>query len=614
MKKENEFMKKTKVLSLIAVFVVFLGPLTHVLSAAEVNNVDADTVFASNYAATYVDNAMADINLTDYMNQTGINKFIFSFITYDSEGNPSWGGYDKQQVGQNDKYIDEIRANGGDIILSFGGANASNVPDATNADLAATNKSPEELAALYEAILKNYDAHIIDFDIEGLLVQDSASLEKRAQAVAILQDSYKEQGLPLQVMVTLPVLETGLTNDGVNVLKTFRQNNATIDTVNIMAMDYGHPVDDMGTAAVQAAESLKDQLATVYPEYSDEQLYQMIGITPMIGQNDSGNEIFTLENQKTLLDWANKNDIRMLSFWSTNRDNPGPDGQVSPSHNGISSVKSGDFGRGISGFTSDNPYIPPKRDETAPSDVTGLKGEFLSQPYGNNLSWNSASDDSGYVQYQIFRNDELIATTSETSYVDKRIEPDTANTYYVKAIDPSGNVSINKSNEIKIDDYELPAAWDEKLNYPSGEVVLYEDNIYMAKYYINAGHAPDVNDKTGASTGWELISGPGVEEIFEWSDTIPYPGGEVVSYEGNTYTAKYYISPGHAPDVNDQDGTVSGWKLTAGPALGQTPEWQDYLAYTGGTTVEHNGQLWTAKWYTTIGDEPGVAPVWVPAN
>lgn len=606
-------MKKIKVLNLIAVFAVLMGTPTYVLSAAGTDVDTADDVFTEQYAATYVDNAMADIDLSEYMEETGVNKFIFSFITYDSEGKPSWGGYSKQQEGLNDKYIEEIRANGGDIILSFGGANASSVPDGTNADLAATEKSAEELASLYEQILKHYDAHIIDFDIEGLLVQDTESLVKRAQAVAILQESYEEQNLPLEVMVTLPVLETGLTDDGVNVLKTFRSNGAVIDTVNIMAMDYGHPVEDMGAAAISAGESLKSQLATVYPEYTDEQLYQMIGITPMIGQNDTPDEMFTLEDQQQLVDWAQEKNIRMLSFWSTNRDNPGPDYEVSPSHSGISDIESGDFGRGYSEFTSPDPFEPPARDETAPTDVENLTGQFASEPYGNSLSWDAATDNSGFVEYQVYRNDELIATTEETSYIDKRMTPNETSKYYVQAVDLSGNASANKSNEVTIDEYELPAEWVSTKDYPTGEVVLYEDNIYISKYYINAGKAPDVNDPTGALTGWELIAGSAVGTIGEWQDYVPYPAGEVVSYEGNIYEARYYISPGVSPDVNDQAGTISGWELIDGPAFGQIPEWQDYLAYNSGTTVDYNGTLWTAQWYASVGEEPGVASVWVKA-
>ncbi len=350
---------KVKVLNIIALFTIMIGLPTYQLAAAETAGNKSDDVFTKQYAATYVDNAMADIDLNKYMEETGVNKFIFSFITYDSEGKPSWGGYSNQQEGLNDKYIDEIRANGGDIILSFGGANASTVPDAANSDLAATNKSAKELAELYEQILKKYDAHIIDFDIEGLLVQDTESLVKRAQAVSILQQSYREQNIPLEVMVTLPVLDSGLTADGINVLKTFKDNEAMIDTVNIMTMDYGHPVDDMGAAAIEAGENVKKQLASIYPQYTDKQLYQMIGITPMIGQNDTPDELFTLEDQKQLVAWAQEKNIRMLSFWSTNRDNPGTDKEVSATHNGISDVKSGDFGRGYAEFTSTETYEPP---------------------------------------------------------------------------------------------------------------------------------------------------------------------------------------------------------------------------------------------------------------
>jgi hypothetical protein len=61
-----------------------------------------------------------------------------------------------------------------------------------------------------------------------------------------------------------------------------------------------------------------------------------IGITPMIGRNDSP-ETFTLEDAQQVVNWANGNNIKLLAFWSVGRDNGGcPNGTVSPSCSGIS--------------------------------------------------------------------------------------------------------------------------------------------------------------------------------------------------------------------------------------------------------------------------------------
>src|SRR5207248_10275440 len=51
-----------------------------------------------------------------------------------------------------------------------------------------------------------------------------------------------------------------------------------------------------------------------------------LGITPMIGQNDQGGEIFTIANAHTLVNFANSNGVARLAFWSLGRDQPCPGG------------------------------------------------------------------------------------------------------------------------------------------------------------------------------------------------------------------------------------------------------------------------------------------------
>ena len=86
----------------------------------------------------------------------------------------------------------------------------------------------------------------------------------------------------LHVHYTLGVLETGFTQAQPDVLNNARANGVRVDLVNIMAMDYGHAVPDMYAAAVSAAQGARGQLNSL--GFSSTKL----GITPMIGVNDSG--------------------------------------------------------------------------------------------------------------------------------------------------------------------------------------------------------------------------------------------------------------------------------------------------------------------------------------
>ena len=49
----------------------------------------------------------------------------------------------------------------------------------------------------------------------------------------------------------------------------------------------------------------------------------MLGNTPMIGQNDTSGEIFTLADGATVESYAAQQGIALLSFWAEGRDNDG---------------------------------------------------------------------------------------------------------------------------------------------------------------------------------------------------------------------------------------------------------------------------------------------------
>lgn len=87
-----------------------------------------------------------------------------------------------------------------------------------------------------------------------------------------------------------------------------------------------------------------------WPARSDAQLRRALGVTPMIGKNDTGMTT-TQADARKLLTWASSNHIGFVGFWSAARDNGGcPNGQVSPTCSGIS--QSGyEFTNIFKGFT-----------------------------------------------------------------------------------------------------------------------------------------------------------------------------------------------------------------------------------------------------------------------
>jgi chitinase len=86
-----------------------------------------------------------------------------------------------------------------------------------------------------------------------------------------------------------------------------------------MTMDYG-PNEEMGQAAVSAAQGLHTQLGQIWPGRSSAQLWAMEGNTPMIGVNDSTNEVFSTGDASTLESFAKSNGIQELAYWALGRD------------------------------------------------------------------------------------------------------------------------------------------------------------------------------------------------------------------------------------------------------------------------------------------------------
>ena len=267
----------------------------------------ASAASASITVAPYVDMGEYPTPLLSKMSSaSGIRSFTMAFVTA-AGCKASWFNAYDPATGWQLSEVQKIRAAGGDVKISFGGE--------AGIDLAQACTSVSSLAAQYDAVIKAYSAKYVDMDIEGAAVADPTSVDRRSQALAKAQKSNSG----LKVSLTLPVLPTGLTSDGVNVLTSAKKAGLSVNMVNAMAMDYGSANSDMGKAAIAAAKATEAQVKSVFG-VSDATAWKMIGVTPMLGQNDTPGETFTLANAKALVAFAKTQHLGMLSFWEEGRD------------------------------------------------------------------------------------------------------------------------------------------------------------------------------------------------------------------------------------------------------------------------------------------------------
>jgi Carbohydrate binding domain len=171
--------------------------------------------------APYIDMAMPqDANLSAISAASGIHNFTLAFVLSSSSG-IGWQG--AGTIGDDTlangttilSQVQAIQAAGGDVTISFGGA--------AGQEAALTAMTAANLQAEYQSVIDRYHVHSLDFDIEGAAVVDQRSLTLRDQALVGL----KAANPGLNISFTLPVLPTGLTADGLNVLANAKHDGST---------------------------------------------------------------------------------------------------------------------------------------------------------------------------------------------------------------------------------------------------------------------------------------------------------------------------------------------------------------------------------------------------
>ena len=229
---------------------------------------------------------------------------------------PSWGGY--YTLGQAegalnlDERLAQVRAQGGQPVLSFGGA--------ANTELAVACQSVPALTAAYLAPVTRYGASTIDLDLEGSSITGDAANQRRAQAIAAAQHQERAHGTPLGVWLTLPVTPAGLSTDGLATIRAFLAAHVGLIGVNVLAMDFGSRERDMITPVEQSLTASNGQLQSLGLARDERSAWARMGVTVMIGQNDVPGERFTLRDARELTAFAARRRLARVSMWSLNRD------------------------------------------------------------------------------------------------------------------------------------------------------------------------------------------------------------------------------------------------------------------------------------------------------
>ncbi|MGG4607959.1 glycoside hydrolase family 18 protein [Providencia sp. Me31A] len=246
-----------------------------------------------------------------------MDMLYLGFLTADINNKAAWSAQSATPINWAKPLCDELIAGGVDFAVSFGGA--------ANNDISYV-QTKEELIKSYQEVINSLGANCLDFDLENGRYNE----DKIFAALQVIKSNNPQ----IKLSITLPTTTSGLSSTGLLLIKKSFDAGLTMK-VNGMAMDYyqGQNIN-MGEAVISTINGMKKQLSTIFTGLTDEELFSLIQVTPMIGLNDD-RSLFKFQDVKLVSDFSKKNGVDLVSMWSLTRDKPGGSNQVAqPTNSG----------------------------------------------------------------------------------------------------------------------------------------------------------------------------------------------------------------------------------------------------------------------------------------
>jgi hypothetical protein len=304
------------------------------------------------YYETYLAPNTASLAATSQA--SGAKYFTLAFLQSTGKHSCSlaWNGSSAQPLNYYAADIAALRAAGGDVIPSFGGFSA----DQGGTEIADSCTNVNSIAADYESVISTLGVTRLDMDVEAKSLNNTAGIDRRNKAIAITEAWAASQGIPLQIQYTIPVEQYGLDPNGEAVLSNAVADGAKVTSVDIMVFDYyiaGEGVVNMGQAAINAATNTHTQLASIFTTLSSAQIWNMEAMTLLPGIDDypKKTEVTSLADAQTMLNFAQANNMNLLSIWAIQRDNGGCPGSTDSNTCSGITQNAWDFSHALEPFT-----------------------------------------------------------------------------------------------------------------------------------------------------------------------------------------------------------------------------------------------------------------------
>ena len=273
-------------------------------------------------------------NIPAVARRSGARYLTLAFLQTPKKGSctVAWNGDPRQVVKPGGRYVHqvrELRAMGGDVVPSFGGFSA----DQGGTEIADSCASVPKIAKAYESVVTTYGVTRLDMDVEARSLSNKAGIERRSEAIALLQKWAARTHRTVQIVFTIGVEPWGLPGNCFAVLKSAAAHGVRF-IVNIMTFDYYIKASrtgiEMGTAALKALNGTHAQLGQLYPHLSQRRLWALEGLTILPGIDDyrKKTEVTYLNDAQTIAAFARSHGLPEISIWAIQRDNGGCPGAI----------------------------------------------------------------------------------------------------------------------------------------------------------------------------------------------------------------------------------------------------------------------------------------------
>ncbi|WP_042372580.1 carbohydrate binding domain-containing protein [Streptacidiphilus neutrinimicus] len=246
--------------------------------------------------------------ISDIVSGSGEKQFNLAFVLDSGGCTPAWGGNASTPVSSDTAVaadISAIRAAGGDVAVSFGGYNGT--------ELGSSCGSSSALAAAYQQVITKYDLTRIDLDWENTALDSNMAV--RWGAIKQLEAANPK----LLVSLTIPATTVGLPLTGRDEIQQAINDGARIDRVNLMDFDFGLTSGTQTAAAETVAADTVQQLQTLYG-WDAATAWAHLSVQLMNGHTDQPSELYTQSTFTDLLGYLQANHAAAFSYWDVNRD------------------------------------------------------------------------------------------------------------------------------------------------------------------------------------------------------------------------------------------------------------------------------------------------------